>query len=97
MRLSFIQRDVLFLLYAIEQKGGTKPVSSMSLLTSINENRSSFIADKNFRTSCHKLVAHELIELHRGPALKLYWKLTDLGRERADLIYTEILLEQENG
>ena len=97
MRLSFIQKDVLFLLYAIEQKGGKNPVNSMALLNSINDSRSRAIADKNFRASCHKMVEHGVIELHRGEALKLRWKLTDFGRIRADFIYKEILLEQENG
>ena len=96
MRLSFIQKDVLFLLYAIEQKGGTKPVGSMSLLTIINDSRNSAIADKNFRPSCHKLVDNGLLELHRGKALKLHWKLTSTGRERAEAIYHDIVNEQRN-
>lgn len=97
MRLSFIHKDVLLLLYAIEQKGGKNPVGSMALLNSINDSRNSAIADKNFRASCHKLVDHGLTEMHRGPALKLYWKLTDAGRDRACEIYRDIMLEQENG
>jgi hypothetical protein len=42
----------------------------------------------------HKLVKHGLVELHRGLALKLFWKLTGEGRERANIIYTKILKEQ---
>jgi hypothetical protein len=91
VRLSFMQKDVLFLLYAIEQKGGVKPVSSMSLLKNINNSRSSGIEESNFRPSCHKLVTHGLIDLHRGAALKLNWKLTVAGREKGKAIYDERL------
>ncbi|WP_198556671.1 chromosome segregation protein ParM [Paraglaciecola sp. MB-3u-78] len=90
-------KDVLLLLFAIERKGGKNPVGSMALLNSINDSRNSFIADKNFRTSCHKMVEHGLVEMHRGPALKLYWKLTNFGRTKAETIYNEIIMEQSNG
>lgn len=42
MRLSSIQKDILFILYAIEQKGCAEPVPSMSVLNMINGSRGLF-------------------------------------------------------
>lgn len=84
MRLSSIQKDILFILYAIEQKGNKNPVPSMNILNMINSSRSLEIFDTNFRASCHKLNEHNLIEKYRSQSsLKLAWSLSENGRNKA--------------
>jgi hypothetical protein len=93
MRLSSIQKDILFLLFAIEQKGNVQPVPGMTVLKMINGSRSSEIFDTNFRVSCHKLNEHQLIEKYRSPqSLKLAWGLSETGRTKAIEIYNSRLV-----
>ena len=88
MRLSSIQQDILFLLYAIEQKGFKEPVASMKLFNMINSSRSSLIADTNFRASCHTLSDNEMVDKYRCPtSLKLSWSLSEIGRSKANKVY----------
>lgn len=88
MRLSATQKDILFILYAIEQKGNRNPVPSMSILKMINGSRSSEIFDTNFRASCHKLNKHKMIEKYRSQSsLKLAWSLSEIGRRKATEIF----------
>lgn len=87
MRLSSIQRGVLFVLYAIEQKGSQDPVPSLSLFKMINSSRDSKVFDTNFRASCHKLNQHDLVDKYRTPSLKLAWALTEAGKEKAKSIF----------
>lgn len=56
MRLSSTQKDILFILYAIEVGGKVEPVPGMKMLSMINSARQSCIHGTNFRTSCHTLV-----------------------------------------
>ena len=86
MRTSATQSDVLLILYALEQKGYVKAVPSMTLLRMINETR--YVADTNFRTSCHKLVEHELLYKYRLNSQKLAFKLTEQGQKVGIRIYT---------
>ena len=88
VRLSSIQKDVLFLLFALEQKGNKEPVEGSVLLKMINGSRSADVFCSNFRASCHKLNEHELIEKYRSQrTLKLAWCLSDAGRHQANKIY----------
>ena len=88
MRLSGIQRDILFLLFAIEQKGHKEPVPSMTVFSMINSSRTSKIFDTNFRASCHKLNEHSLIEKYRSPSnFKLSWGLSEIGRLKANEVF----------
>ncbi|MBQ4839821.1 chromosome segregation protein ParM [Pseudoalteromonas luteoviolacea] len=87
MRLSAIQKDVLFILYAIEQKGNSKPVPSVVVWNMINKSRTSDVFDTNFRASCHKLSEHKMIDKYRSHSLKLAWSLSELGRNKAAEIY----------
>ena len=88
MRLSSIQKDILFLLFAIEQKGNVQPVPGVTVMKMVNGSRTSEIFDSNFRVSCHKLNEHQLIEKYRSPqSLKLAWGLSELGRQKANEIY----------
>ena len=73
MRLSSIQNDILFVLYAIEQKGNTTPMPGMTIFSMINSSRSSEIFDTNFRASCHTLNENKLIDKYRSSSLKLAW------------------------
>ena len=90
MILSSIQKDTLFVLFAIEQKGITEPIPSMTILNMINSSRVLDIFDTNFRASCHKLNEHGYIEKYRSSAsLKLAWCLTDVGRNKASDIFKD--------
>lgn len=62
MRLSAIQKDVLFVLSSLEARGITAPVPATRLLGMINAARSAQVYPTNFRTSCHTLVKHGLLK-----------------------------------
>ena len=94
MRLSAVQKDILFILYAVEQKGNTHPVPGMNILEMVNKSRSSNVADTNFRTSCHTLNEHQMIVKFRSQSsLKLAWTLSAGGREKAKELYDRRLKE----
>jgi len=60
----------------------------MSILNMINASRSSLIADTNFRVSCHTLNDNGMVEKYRCPtSFKLSWDLSQLGREKAIVIF----------
>lgn len=91
MRISKTQRDILFLLYAIEQrKGHGYFVTATALFSMINKNRSKPLHPNHFRTSCHTLNNNGIIEQYRDASLKLSYTLTELGRTLAVNIYNEI-------
>lgn len=94
MRLSSTQKDTLFILYAIEQKGNTNPMPNMTILNMINSSRSSEIFDTNFRASCHKLNDNNMIDKYRSSSLKLAWALTVTGRKKASEIYKSKLTKE---
>lgn len=89
MRLSAIQKDVLFVLFAIRTKGKVGPVPSMSLLGMINRGRSTEVFPSNFRTSCHTLAENGLLGKYRDEQLNLGFSLTDEGAELGSQIYRE--------
>lgn len=93
MRLSSIQKDILFVLFAVEQKGNVSPIPNMQLLAMINKSRSQELFDTNFRVSAHKLNEHGLIDKYRSTSLKLAWGLTDIGRVKASDIYNKSINE----
>lgn len=95
MRLSSTQKDVLFILYAIEAGGKAEPVQC-KILEMINSARQSGIHGTNFRTSCHTLVENGLLNKYRNASLKLAFRLTDDGRERAGEIYRKRLEEVQD-
>ncbi len=65
MRLSSTQKDVLFILYAIEA-GGKPSLYRVKILEMINSARQSGIHGTNFRTSCHTLVENGLLNKYRN-------------------------------
>lgn len=89
MRLSEIQKNILFVLFAIEKNGSAKPVLGMELLRLINKGNAVDLYDSNFRVSCHTLNSNELLHKYRTSSLKLAWSLTDAGRKCASVIYNE--------
>jgi DNA-binding transcriptional regulator PaaX len=90
MRLGATQRDVLFILVALELKGRDKPFSAIELLKLINMNKGNPIHGNNLRDGCHKLVANGLIMKFRcSSTLQLAFKLSEKGRELAKAIYDE--------
>lgn len=88
MRVSAIQKDLLFVLFAIEARGAAGPVPGVRLLKMINASRSAEVFPANFRASCHTLVDHGLLQKYRSESLKLAFSLTDEGRKRAEAIYS---------
>ncbi|WP_283631236.1 chromosome segregation protein ParM [Shewanella baltica] len=96
MRLSSTQKDVLFILYAIEAGGKAEPVPGIKILEMINSARQSGIYGTNFRISCHTLVENGLLKKYRDTSLKLAFKLTEYGRKRAEEIYLKRLEEDQD-
>ncbi|MGY3887180.1 chromosome segregation protein ParM [Aeromonas aquatica] len=97
MRISKTQADVLFLLYAFEQKGVQGPIPRADMLKMINKQRDSDVARSNFRVGCEIMAANGLITHYRDRSQKLACKLTDFGRERAGVIYGERTKEGHQG
>ncbi|MBL0893101.1 hypothetical protein [Pectobacterium atrosepticum] len=92
MRISKNQRDVLFLLYAIEQKKSHQHfVTVTSLFSMINKNRSASLYLNHLRTSCHTLHKNGFVEQYRDEGLKLSYALTEQGRLVALAIYNEMV------
>ena len=89
MRLSKIQKDILFVLFALEQNGKQEPVTGMNILSIINSVSAVELYDTNFRTSCHTLNSNKLLNKYRTSSLKLAWTLTEAGREFACNIFNE--------
>ncbi|WP_017891087.1 hypothetical protein [Serratia sp. S4] len=93
MRLSAVQKDVIFVLFdLVERKGITGAVSAMRLLSMINYGRCQLVADTNFRRSCHTLVQHGFLEKYRDrQSLKLAFRLSPMGKENAAIHYASRL------
>lgn len=81
MRLSAIQRDILFVLSSLEGKGHVDPVPAIRLLGMLNSVRSVSLYPNNFRTSCHTMVKNGLLQKYRNPSLQLAFALSTPGRE----------------
>ena len=85
MRISSIQKDILFVLYQLELRGLVKPIAATDILSMLNQSRDIAVFGTNFRTSCHTLHKNGLLHMHRDlKTLKLSFRLTELGRERAN-------------
>lgn len=96
MRLGATQRNVLFILFALEIKGKLNPFPAIELLDLINKNRDTPIHGNNLRDGCHKLVDAGLISKYRNPySLQLAFTLSDEGRGIARLIYEERVKEDQ--
>lgn len=99
MRISALQKAVLIALYAIgERRRDNRPVPLMVLLDAVNSGRlnggQSATADRNFRTSCHTLAKHGLLQKSRDmQSLQLYFSLTDAGAEKAQPLYENAVKE----
>ncbi|EBG2148401.1 chromosome segregation protein ParM [Salmonella enterica] len=93
MRVSSIQKDLLFVLYAIEQNGRATPVEGRKILEMLNRNRVRDLHSSNFRASCHTLAKHGLISIYRNRSLMIALSLTNEGRGPAMEIYEERIRE----
>ncbi len=92
MRLSSIQKTVLFVLFAIEQRMGQQTyVESPALNSMINNNRDHAVLPNNFRVSCHKLKNNGLLVSERAENLVIKFALSDAGR----LIAKKLCIEKE--
>ncbi|PHM37578.1 chromosome segregation protein ParM [Xenorhabdus mauleonii] len=89
MRLSAIQKDVMFVLVDLtERKKINNPIRAMKLLGMLNSIRVTPIAASNFRTSCHTLTKHGLlIGFRDNRSLQLSFTLSETGRRLASQIY----------
>lgn len=88
MRISKNQQDILFLLYAIEQiKGECFFVPVTKLFKMVENNCHRTLYANHFRTSCHTLNRHGLIQQRRSHNLQLSCALTSHGRDIAANIY----------
>lgn len=97
MRLSSVQKDVLFVLYGLTQRGQmSHPLPAMQLLTILNQARLQPVADTNFRRSCHTLAGHGLLKRYRyQQSLNLGFDLTPKGLALAADIYNARLEEAQ--
>lgn len=94
MRLSSIQKTVLFVLLAIEQRMGQQTyVESPALNSMINNNRDHAVLPNNFRVSCHKLKNNGLLVSERAENLVIKFALSDTGRLIARKLYLEKEIE----
>ena len=94
MRLSSIQKTVLFVLLAIEKRTGKQTyVESVELNSMINKNRDHAVLPNNFRVSCHTLKDNGLLLSERTEELAIRFALTELGRLMARKISIELEIE----
>lgn len=93
-RLSAVQKDVLFVLYALRERGKTTATPATALLKIINKGREIPLFATNFRTSCHTLAENGLTKMYRNESLKLYFELSESGLEVAKDIYNERTKEE---
>lgn len=97
MRLSSIQKNVLFVLFAIEQRNGKGTYVKCAALNSIlNNSRTNPIIPNNFRVSCHTLVENGLLISNREGNLELLFALSDDGRLIANKIHIEREIDFRN-
>jgi hypothetical protein len=96
MRLSSVQKDCLFILYALLEKGKTTPTPGADILKMINRGRPCGLYPNNFRTSCHTLADHGLIRKFRSDSLALLFTLSESGKDIAKGIYKERTAQNEN-
>lgn len=89
MRLSAIQKNVLFLLFAISLSKGDHPVLCKKLLEMINSQRRYPVDAKNFRISCHTMAKNGLLKQYRNRSQNLLFGLTKDGWEAGRKIYKE--------
>lgn len=93
MRISAIQKDILFVLYALRVRGNEGPVASTRLLSLINAHRNQEIHSSNFRISCHTMALHGLVVLSYSKSLKLLVGLGVDGHITGNEIYEARLRE----
>ncbi|EHI8346934.1 chromosome segregation protein ParM [Salmonella enterica] len=96
MRLSGVQKDVLFVLYGLAERQLAGPFPAMQLFSILNKGRLQPVADTNFRRSCHTLNRHGLLSKYRdNQSLTLAFGLTEAGLEIAREVYHKRLTEME--
>ena len=89
IRFSALQKDTLFILYVLQQRGKRDPIPGVDILAMINKGRELPVFPQNFRASCHTLVANQLIRKFRRGDLQLAFTLADAGKEPAEREYKE--------
>lgn len=89
-RFSSIQKNTLFLLYVLEEKGHTGPVAATELLRMQNDYAATHtIHRNNFGTSCSRLVMTGHLKKFISKGLRMSYGLSELGREKARDIHKE--------
>lgn len=88
-RLSAVQKDLLFVLYALWARGKTSATPAVALLNMVNRGRVTPVFPTNFRTSCHTLADNKLIKKYRNESLRLAFELSESGIATAKEIYNE--------
>lgn len=96
MRISVIQKDILFVLYALKVRGHTSSVASTRLLSLINGQRGQDIHSSNFRASCHTMAVHKLVILSYSKSLKLLVGLSIDGLTVGGEIYEARLRDMQD-
>lgn len=79
-RISAVQRAAFFLLMAIEERQGRKPVPSVKLLAAINQNSTTgfMVHPNNFNASMRTLAERGQLNIYRD-RIYLAYTLTDAG------------------
>lgn len=95
MRLSAVQKAVLFVLYSISLKLGTEPVPCKRLLKMVNGVRRYSVDAKNFRISCHTMTKNGLLSQVRDDSQNLLFKLTEDGLSVGEKVFHERIAQEE--
>lgn len=82
MRISALQRRVLWVFATLESKGHKQPLPVMDLLGMLNRALSRDIYATNLRASLHTLHKHGLLIKYRNDSLHLAFTLSDYGRRK---------------
>lgn len=85
IRISETQSSILQLLLAIEQNGINDAVPSKKLYSMVVKSWRKMTPpdESNYRKSAKLLFNNGFLELQRDSSLKMYFNLTDTGREKA--------------
>lgn len=92
MRISALQKKVLLVLSALEERGHKEPLPVVTLLDMINTAVNKDIYATNLRTSLHTLRKNGLVIPFRNQTLNLAFSLSEEGRKKAERLRLDIIL-----
>jgi hypothetical protein len=88
-RLSLVQKDTLFILYALQLRGKADPIPLVDILKIVNKGKEKPVFRQNFSVSCNTLIKNKLIKKFRSASLELAFTLDSEGLRIGKEIYNE--------